>query len=71
MKLPWVSRWQYEKSVAHYEALFNRECSLRQMVEILYFKYAKEIRAAHKGIARLKRKIKQLEQVRKELEGEK
>ena len=64
MKWPWVSRWrldQADKSVDHYRKLTDHWISRSNSNEAWAFRMYDETRKAHKGIARLKRRLKRFQ----------
>lgn len=61
MKWPWMRRARLDKVIEHYAEVCARNFSRQQYWEREALMLHKELRAAHKGIARLKRRIKRLE----------
>ena len=62
MKLPWISRRAYERKVKYYENLLDARTDWERHCELMYLRMARECSGAHRGIARLQRKIKKLEE---------
>lgn len=60
MKLPWISRRKHERIVKHYEQTLDARISWTAQVELTALRMMRECAGAHRGIARLQRKIKKL-----------
>lgn len=60
MKLPWISRRKHERLLKYHEDLSEARLGWERHLELMYLRMAKECAGAHRGIARLQRKIKKL-----------
>lgn len=60
MKWPWVSRRTHDRLIKHYEQILDSRLSWTAQVELNAMRMMRECAGAHRGIARLQRKIKTL-----------